>query len=152
MRSSLVVLLPISLCASPALSQTTAPAAPAEPRTVQLPPELADPSSADRLADAMQSMSKALLDLKVGRLQAAIEGREARPGERNLTVRDLARRDDPAFEKRLQQQIAEARPKMERTLKTLNETLPEVTEDLQRAQRSIERAIANMPDPNYPRR
>jgi hypothetical protein len=27
-----------------------------------------------------------------------------------------------------------------------------VTEDLQRAQKSIERAIANMPDPNYPKR
>ena len=151
MRLSLV-LLGLSLCAAPASAQTGAPATRAESQAIQLPPQLADPATADRLADAMQSMSQALLDLKVGRLQAALEGRQVTPADRNLTVRDLARRDDPAFEKRLQQQIAQARPKMEQGLRALNEALPEVTQDLQRAQRSIERAIANMPDPNYPRR
>lgn len=151
MRPSLV-LLSMSLFAAPALAQTAAPEPTADPRAIQLPPELVDPSNADRLADAMQSMSDALMDLKVGRLQAAIEGRKATPADKSLTIRDLARRNDPAFERRLQQQIAEARPKMERSLKALNEALPEVTEDLQRAQRSIERAIANLPDPNYPRR
>ena len=151
MRTGLV-LLPLLLCAAPALAQTGAPANHADTQAIQLPLELADPATADRLADAMQSMSQALLDLRVGRLQAALEGRQATPEDRNLTVRDLARRGDPAFEKRLQQRIAEARPKMERSLKALNEAMPEVTEDLQRAQRSIERAISNLPDPNYPRR
>ena len=151
MRSSLV-LLPLSLCAVPALAQPVASDTPADAQVIQLPPELADPARADRLADAMQSMSQTLLDLKVGRLRAALEGREATRADMSLTVRDLARRDDPAFERRLQQQIAQARPKMEQTVKALNEALPEVTEDLQRAQRSIERAVANMPDPNYPRR
>ena len=151
MRPSLV-LLALSLCAAPALAQTPAPPARADSPPIQLPPQLADPATADRLADAMQSMSQALLDLKVGRLQAALEGREATPADRTLTIRDLARRDDPAFEKRLRQQIAQARPKIEQSIRVMNEALPEVTEDLQRAQRSIERAIANMPDPNYPRR
>ncbi|HEV8408318.1 MAG TPA: hypothetical protein VGQ34_10330 [Sphingomicrobium sp.] len=151
MRPSLV-LVGLSLFAAPALAQTGAPAARADSEAIQLLPELAYPAAADRLADAMQSMSQALLDLKVGRLQAALEGRRATPADRNLTVRDLARRDDPAFEKRLQEQIVQARPKMERSLRALNEALPEVTQDLQRAQRSIERAIANMPDPNYPKR
>lgn len=151
MRSSLV-LLAISLCAAPAVAQTAAPEARADNQAIQLPPQLADPATADRLANAIQSMSQALLDLKVGRLQAALEGRETTPADRKLTIRDLARRDDPAFEKRLQQQIDQARPKIERSMRALNEALPEVTEDLQRAQRSIERAIANMPDPNYPRR
>jgi len=150
MRLSLV-LLGLSLCAAPALAQTGVPAT-HDTQAIQLPPQLADPATADRLADAMQSMSQALLDLKVGRLQAALEGRQATPADRNLTVRDLARRDDPAFEKRLQQQIVQARPKMEQSLRALNDALPEITQDLQRAQRSIERAIANLPDPNYPRR
>lgn len=146
-----LILLPLSLCAAPAAAQM-APAAPAEPRAFLLPPELADPATADRLADAMQSMSQALMDLKVGRLRAALEGRKASPAERNLTVRDLARREDPGFDRHLQQRIAEARPRMEQSLKALNDALPEINEDLQRAQKSIERAIANMPDPNYPRR
>jgi hypothetical protein len=151
MRSSLVLLASL-LCAAPAAAQTQAPSTRADDQEIQPPPQLVDPATADRLADAMQSMSQALLDLKVGRLRAALEGRETTPAERKLTLRDLARRDDPAFEKKLRQQIAQARPKMERSIRALNEALPEVTEDLQRAQRSIERAIANMPDPNYPRR
>jgi DNA-binding PucR family transcriptional regulator len=151
MRPSLI-LLPLLFCAAPASAQTGTPATRADTQAIQPPPEFADPATADRLAAAMQSMSRALLDLKVGRLQAALEGRQATSADRNLTVRDLARRNDPAFEKRLQQRIAEARPKMERSLRELNEAMPEVTEDLQRAQRSIERAIANLPDPNYPRR
>ena len=147
-----LVLLPLLLCAAPALAQSRTAASRADTQAIQLPPELADPATADRLADAMQSMSQALLDLRVGRLQAALEGRQATPGDRNLTVRDLARRGDPGFERRLQQRIAEARPEMERSLKALDEAMPEVADDLQRARKSIERAIANMPDPNYPRR
>jgi hypothetical protein len=151
MRAGLI-LLSLSLSAAPAFAQSAAPAAPAEPNAIQLPPDFADPATAGRLTDAMQSMSQALLDLRVGRLRAALQGREAAPGDRNLTVRDLARRDDPNFERHLNQQIAAARPRIEQSIRAVNQALPEITEDLQRAQRSIERAIANMPDPNYPRR
>jgi hypothetical protein len=147
-----LVLVPLSLCAAPALAQPSTPVAPVDQPALQLPREIADPATADRLADAMQSMSQAILDLKVGRLRAALEGRESNRADRNLTVRDLARRDNPDFERQLQRRISEARPRMEQGIKALNEALPEVTEDLQRAQRSIERAVANMPDPNYPRR
>jgi hypothetical protein len=148
MRISLV-LLPLSLCAAPALAQ---PVPPPPPPAIQLPPELTDPATADRLTDAMQSLSQALLDMRVGNLRAALQGRPATPAERRMTVRDLARRDDPDFDRRLHQQIAAARPKLQQGIRAMNQALPEVTEDLQRAQAAIERALANMPDPNYPRR
>jgi hypothetical protein len=119
---------------------------------VQLPPELTDPATADRLTDAMQSLSQALLDMRVGNIKAAIEGRRASPDEQRMTVRDLARRNDPDFDRHLHQQIAQARPKIEQGIRAVNEALPEVNEDLERARSSIERAIANLPDPNYPRR
>ena len=106
----------------------------------------------DRLADSMQALSHVMLDMKVGGLRAALEGREATPSEKRLTVRDLARRNDPNFERHLDQQIAAARPKLERSMRAMNQALPEITEDLQRAERAIDRAAANMPDPNYPRR
>ena len=141
MRASLI-LLPLTLCAAPALAQA-APAA---------PPELTDPATADRLADAMQSLSQALLDMRVGNIQAALEGRRATPSERRMTVRDLARRNDPDFERHLNQQIATARPKVEQGIRAMNQALPEVNEDLQRARQSLERALSNLPDPNYPRR
>lgn len=143
------VLLPLSLCAAPAFAQS---APPSEPEAMQLPPELTDPRTADRLADAMQSMSEALLDLNVGGMQAALEGRKPTQAERKLTVRDLARRDDPKADRHLQERIAESKPMIEQSIRAMNEALPEISRTLAEARRSIERAIANMPDPNYPRR
>ncbi len=140
MRSGLF-LLPLSFLAAPAIAQ------PAPAPVMQVPPE-----TADRLADSMQSLSDALLDLKVGGIQAALQGRDASPAERNVTVRDLARRDDPQIDRDLHQRIAEAKPKIEQSIRAVNEALPQITESLQRAQKAMERAIANMPDPNYPRR
>ena len=150
MRISLV-LLPLSLCAAPALAQPLPPPPP-PPGLVRLPPELTNPATADRLTDAMQSLSQALLDMRVGNIKAAVEGRRVTPAERRMTVRDLARRDDPDFDRRLNQQIAAARPKIRQGIRAMNQALPEVTEDLQQAQDAIARALANMPDPNYPRR
>lgn len=143
MRLSLI-LLPLSLCATSALAQS-APPPPADP-------QLADPATAGRLADAMQSLSDALLDMKVGGMQAALEGRRATPAERNRTVRDLARRDDPQFDRNVHQRIAEAKPVIEQSIRAMNEALPEITRSLSEARRSLERAMANMPDPNYPKR
>ena len=137
-----LLLLPLSLVAGPA---------PAQP-VPQLPPQLTDPATVDRVTDAMQSLSDALLDVRVGNVQAALQGRRPTRAERNMTVRDLGRREDPNFDRNLHQQIAAAKPKIEQSISAVNTALPQVTADLQRAQRAIERAIANLPDPNYPNR
>lgn len=142
MRKSLI-LLPLLLCTSPALAQPPAP---------QLPPQLTDPALADRLVNVMQTLSNVFFDLPVGQVKAAVEGRQATPAERNMTVRELARRDDPYFDRKVQRQIAEAGPRMRQGIKTLNDELPAMMEGLERAQKSFERAIANMPDPAYPKR
>lgn len=140
-----LIALPLLLCAT----QVVAQAAPPPPLQ---PPLLIDPGMVDRMADSMQALSHVMLDMRVGGIRAALEGREATPAEKRLTVRDLARRHDPDFERHLDQQIAAARPKLERSMRAMNQALPEITEDLQRAERAIDRAGANMPDPNYPRR
>jgi hypothetical protein len=147
MRRTLV-LFPLMLCATPALAQTPAPAP--LPAT-KAPLQLTDPATADKLANAMQAMSKALLDLPVG-VQAALEGRQPTPGERKLTVRDLGRRDDPNFDRNFRRQIAQAKPAIERSMKALNEALPAIMKGLDDAGRAIDRAAANMPDPTYPKR
>ena|SRR6476661_1502403 len=136
-----LALLASSLFATPALAQP-----------IQLPPELTDPATADKLARSIQVLSQAMLDLKVGSIQAAMEGRQPTPAERDLTVGDLARRDDPQFDRHLKQQIAATKPKIEQSIHALNQALPEITADLQRAHDALQRAIVNMPDPNYPRR
>jgi hypothetical protein len=151
MRFMLLVIA-LLFSASPALAQVAAKEPSSDAKSIQLPPELTDPRTADKLASAMQALSDALLDLKVGGVEAAIQGRKATAAERRLTVRDLGRRDDPQFDRKLQQGIAEARPRIEQGLKALNEALPRITQDLRDAQKALERAAANMPDPTYPKR
>jgi len=131
-----LLLLPVALCAAPAVAQGAPP------------PKLADPATVDRLADAMQSLSGALLDIRIGDIQAAIEGRPATPADRDRTVRS----ETGLSERDLNARIEATKPQVEQGIRALNRALPEITGDLQRAQKSIQRAISNMPDPNYPRR
>jgi hypothetical protein len=143
MRTHLA-LIPLLLLAAPATAEPSRP--------IQLPPQLTDPATAQKLTNVMQSLSNAFLNVKVGGVEAAIEGREASPREKNLTVRDMARRDDPNFDRNFQQHIAQVGPTMQRSVNALNEALPEVMKSLDEARHSIERAAANMPDPTYPKR
>jgi hypothetical protein len=147
MRKS-VILFPLLLMASPAFAQNARSAA----DTVQVQRVLDDPATADRLADMMQVLSKAVLDVQVGQLKAATEGREATPAERKLTVRDLGRRDNPNFDRDVERQVAQARPMMRQSMKALSDALPAMMRGLQQASDAIERAAANMPDPTYPKR
>ena len=140
-----LMLIPVSLllCAAPALAQ---------PPASQVPPQLTDPATVDRIADTMQALSKAFLDLPVGELQAAVEGRQPTPADKRLTVRDLGRRDDPNFERNLRQQVAQAKPMIRQSMKAFADALPSMMQGLEQAQKSLERATANMPDPTYPKR
>jgi hypothetical protein len=141
MRKSLL-LCPL-LLASPAFAQ---------PMPQQLPPELTDPATVQRLSTAAQAVSDAMLDINVGEVRAAIEGREPTLAERHQTVRDLARRKDPDFDRHVHQQIAAVGPKIQQSVAAINRGIPAVMQALDQAQQAIERAVANMPDPTYPRR
>jgi len=142
MRSYLIA-LPVLILASPALAQEA---------PQQLPPELIDPATVHRLAGTLQALSQALLDVKVGGIRADLEGRTATPAERNMTVRDVARQKDPDFDRHLQQKIASAGPQIERSMTAMQRALPQMMRSLQDVKTSMERAMANMPDPTYPKR
>src|SRR3954447_17909549 len=142
MRKSLL-LFPLLLMASPALTQ---------PMPQQLPPELTDPRSVQQLSNAAQAISDAMLDINVGEMRAAIQGREPTAAERHVTVRDLARRKDPDFDRHVHQQIAAVGPKIQQSVAAINRGLPAMLQALAQAQQALERAVANMPDPTYPRR
>ena len=102
MRKILIV-LPALLVASPAFAQENA---------TQIPPELTDPATVHKLAGTLQVLSQAVLNMRVGGIEAALEGREPTPQERNMTVRDLARQKDPDFDRHLQQKVATVGPKV----------------------------------------
>ena len=147
MRKTLI-LLPILLTGSPALAQS----APTPPETAQIERALNDPAVADRLTNAMQVMSKAFLDVPAGEVQAALEGRRATPAEKRMTVRDMARRDDPNFDRNFQRHIAQSGPMIRQSMRAMSQALPAMMQGLSQAQRALERAAANMPDPTYPNR
>src|SRR5690348_18491495 len=99
MRKTLIF-LPLLLASSPTL---------AEPAP-QLLPQLADPATAQKLTEAMQSMSTAPLNIRIGTARAELEGRPPAPGEQDLNHGDLARSDDPNFDPNLSGHIATRRP------------------------------------------
>ncbi len=136
--------LPMIALAAPAV------AAPPPPEFA-VPPQIADPATADRLAGIAQAMSKAFLDLPIGEVQAAAEGRQPTPQERSLTVGDVARRDDPNFDRDFSRKIAEARPMIHQSMKAFNDALPAITRSLAEAATAIKRAADNMPQPYDPR-
>ena len=131
-----------SLAATPAAAQT-APA---------IPPELSDPAMADKLGNVMQSLSNAFLNLPVGEVQAALEGRPATPAEKRTTVRDIGRRDDPDFDRHFQQQIAGSRETMRAGMTAMKTALPAIMKGVSEARAEMEKALANMPSANYPAR
>src|SRR3954451_7431870 len=142
----ILILVPLMLCASPALAQ------PAPADTAQIERVLNDPAMADRLANVMQVMSNAFLDLPAGQVQAALEGRQPTAAERRMTVRDMARKDDPNFDRNFQRQMAQTGPMMRQSMKALGDAIPAMMQGLSQAETALERAAANMPDPTYPKR
>jgi hypothetical protein len=136
----IVLVFPLLMIATPAAAQS-------RPQPVQdIQRALNDPAMAERMTNVMQSLSNAMLDLPVGEVQAAVEGRTPTVADKRRTIRDL----EPDLDVR--REISQARPMIQQSMKALGEALPGIVQSLQQAQRSLERAAANMPDPTYPKR
>ena len=140
MRASLLI-APLALVAAPAAAQTPMP-------DVKIPRELTDPAMADKLSNVMQALSKAFLDMPVGEVEAALEGRAPTAADRRKTVRSETRMS----ERELEQRIDAARPQMRAAMKAMTTALPAMMKGLQEAGRELQKATANMPQPGYPRR
>ena len=143
----LILAVPFALMAAPAAAQ----GAP-QPEQIRIPSELTDPAMADKLANMLQALSRTLLELPAGEVQAAVEGRQPTAQEKRMTVRDLGRRDDPNFDANFQRQIAQSKPIIQQGMKAFSQALPAMTKALSEAARHVERATENMPRPDYPRR
>ena len=150
MRICLLV-LPLAAMTGPALGQAKpAPVAPAE--TIVVPQALSDPATAEKLSRMMQSLSNAFLNLPVGEIEAAAQGRPVTSADRTRTMREVGRRDDPNFEQNMQRDLAATRPMMQATMKAFVAALPAMMKGMSEAGRELEKAADNMPRPNYPKR
>ena len=139
--------IPLALIGAPVAAQ----GAP-QPEQIRIPSELTDPAMAEKLANMLQALSKAFLDLPVGEVQAAVEGRQPTANEKRMTIRDMGRRDDRNFDRNFERQIAQSKPMIEQSMKAFSKALPAMTRALSEAAQQMERATANMPRPDYPRR
>ena len=138
-----LALVPIAMLASPAAAQ-----APAD--TIRIPPALTDPAMADKLGRMMGAVTKSLMDLPVGEMEAAIEGRPVTPADRAKRVRDSV--NDPYLEQRIAAEAANGGRTMQASVKAMTNAMPAISRALNEAAQEIERATANLPQPGYPRR
>ncbi|HEX7931327.1 MAG TPA: hypothetical protein VF470_10550 [Sphingomicrobium sp.] len=144
MRAVLIA-LPLAALASPALAQA---APPPPPQAYQLPPEVTDMRWADRLTDTMVAMSKAFLNLPVGEVEAAVEGREPTAADRRRTLRN----ETGMTERDVRQQIEATRPAMQAGMRAVSAAMPSIMKGLADAKQELDRASANLPRPDYPKR
>lgn len=97
------------------LSSLTSPAIAAEPESQREVEKLADtlndPATQAAVAASINGVVSAVLDIRIDGMAKAIEAANGRRTSTHLhdkTVRDLATRDDPAFERRLQSDARQA--------------------------------------------
>lgn len=147
--------LTILLGAAPLLMAAAPPPVPqpsAADAVGEIQRALDDPRTEQKFSAMARSLTDALLNLPVGELAAAADGRTPTAADRKLTVRDIARRDDPGFEEKLRGEIAGSAPAIRQGMKSLSAALPALVKSFKEAGAAIERATANLPDPSYPRR
>ena len=144
---ALLIALPLMLAAAPAAAAAQSPPPGPGPEVERM---LNDPAMADTLGRVAGVLTRSLMNLPVGEMEAAIEGRPVTPADRARTVRDSV--GDPDLERRVAAEAAQSGRTMQAAGKAMMSSLPAIMGALGQAQEAIERAVANMPDPTYPRR
>lgn len=144
MRVALIA-VPIVLLTTPSMA-TAAP--PPQDETAQIQRVLNDPQWADRMTNVMVAMSRVFMNMPVGEVEAAVQGRQPTPADRRRTVQS----ETGLSEQQLTQKIEESRPKMEAGMRAMAAALPAIMKGFSDAQHEMEKATANIPRPDYPRR
>jgi methionine aminopeptidase len=141
---AILLFVPALLAAAPAVA---APAA-ADPDVSEITRVLNDPRVADQMTSIARAMSKAVLDMPVGEIKAAVEGRAPTPADKRRTVRS----ETGMSEQQLDRQIAQAEPAIRNGMKAMSAAIPSMMQAMTGMAEAMERAMANMPDPTYPKR
>ena len=113
----------------------------------QLPPEIIDPRMVDQLGNVFEALTRAVLNMPVGELEAAIENRPVTREDRGKTVRSVADISD----RDLREGVERGKVATRAGTQAVVRSLPVITEALNRVGEDIERAVANLPSPAYPR-
>lgn len=123
------------------------PAAAQQAPAPQLPPEITDGRAVDQIGNVTEALARAIMNMPVGELEAAVENRPVTRADRNKTVRDVAGVSD----RELHQEIQRGKVATVAGAQALNRSLPVIVDVLNRVGDDIARAMANLPSPTYPR-
>jgi hypothetical protein len=145
MRSLLIV--PLLSLATPALAQAYPMPAP-----TPLPPRMMDPALPGQLGRMAGALTHAIMNLPVGELEAAIEGRPAFPADRRKTVGSEVGRDNPYVEQDIQRDVTSTTSAVQSSARAIQRAMPAIQQAVGEAAATIERETANLPSPYYPRR
>ncbi|GAA4033652.1 hypothetical protein GCM10022281_11970 [Sphingomonas rosea] len=149
MMHRLMCLALLGAVAAPAAAQSYPQPYPLPaPPAAGLPPELGDPRTLDQLGNMVGAVTRAFMNLPVGEVEAAVEGRPATRADRARTVRSVT----GASERELDQEIEAGKGAVKQGGAAMVRTLPVIRDALNRAGDEIARATANVPQPGYPRR
>ena len=94
------------------------------------------------------ALSRALLNLPIGELEAAVENRPATRGDKARTVRSVTGVD----ERELDAEIEQGKVAVQAGSQAIVRSLPVIVEALNKAGEEVERATSNLPQPGYPKR
>jgi hypothetical protein len=144
-----ILLLSLVIMAAPAAA---APPADRPGMADELARTLNDPATAQKMTRIAQSLGKAMLDLPVGEVEAAIEGRKPTAADQRRTVRDVGRANNPDFERDLQRDLAASGAAIQSGMQAMAKALPSLMKSMTEAAREMEKGMANMPSPTYPKR
>ena len=136
------IALPLLLAPVPALA--------APKQAPQLPREFTDPAMPGKLGKMAGALTRALMDMPVGEVEAAVQGREPTAADRGRRVRDEI--GGPQAEAKVEAQVAQSGRHMQAMGQALVESLPALMAALDQLETRMERVTANIPDPTYPRR
>jgi hypothetical protein len=140
---TLLLFVPALILAAPAAAAPTDEADVGEITRI-----LADPRMADQMTAMTQALSRAMLNMPVGEIEAAVQGRPVTPADKLRTVGTAT----GMTQQQLDAQIAAAQPAIRSGMKAMSNAIPAMMQAMTGMAEQMERAIANMPDPTYPKR
>ena len=140
------------LLSSPAFAADppAAPAGPTSPDVGAAQRVLKDPAIGEKMSRMGGALTRALMNVPVGEIEAAAEGRAPTAADRRRTVGDTV--GGPAEAARIERDVAASGAQMQAMGSALADALPAIVGALGEAASEVEKAVANMPDPTYPRR
>ena len=118
----------------------------------ELTAKLADPKTAAMISAITVAMTDAMMDMKVGPIIAAAEGRKPSRAEKKLSVGDMARREDPRAEDKIRAAAAQTGQSVQVAGAAMAVMLPKLIETFEELGEEMEEAMANLPRPDYPAR